>query len=104
MEKYRLKLNGNDSVPNIPNLPSRAKDKTALGYVNLGLPSNLNLTDDNELDWAETSFDTQSVEEEYRSYGFGVLTKLDVNILKFWEVREIYCELSSTTQFSGSTS
>lgn len=103
MEKYRLKNENNGSVlANVTPTPP-SKEKTALGYVNLGLPSNLNLTDDNELDWAETSFDTQSVEEEYRSYGFGVLTKLDVNILKFWEVCEIYCESSSTTQFFGST-
>jgi hypothetical protein len=57
-----------------------------LGYVNLSLPLNLNLTNDDELGWAETSFDTQSVDEEYHSYSFGMLTKLNVNILKFWEV------------------
>ena len=27
------------------------------------------------------------MDEEYRCYSLGVLTKLDVNILKFWEVR-----------------
>ena len=88
MEKYRLKLNTNDGVPHSTVLPTPPpKEKTSLGYVNLGLPSNLNLTDDDELGWAETSFDTQSVDEEYRCYSFGALTRLDVNILKFWEVR-----------------
>jgi hypothetical protein len=93
MERYRLKLNTNNSVPNPTVLPTPSPlppKKTALGYVNLGLPSNLNLTDDNELGWAETSFDAQSVDQEYHSYSFGVLTKLDVNILKFWEVGSNY--------------
>jgi hypothetical protein len=100
MEQYRdrAKLNNNNSVPNVLSSPA-PKGKTALGYVNLGLPSNLNLGDDNELNWAEKSFDTQSIDEEYRSYGFGVLTRLDVDILKFWEV---CLESPSTTQsFSG---
>jgi len=61
----------------------------------------LNLTDDNELGWADTSFDTQSVDEEYCSYSFGMLTKLDVNILKFWEV---CVQIIFNAQFSGSTS
>jgi hypothetical protein len=86
MEQYRLKLNmNNNSIPVSAVLPTLPK-KTTLGYVNLGLPSNFNLTDDNELGWGETSLDTQSVDEEYHSYGYGVLTKLDVDILKFWEV------------------
>ena len=87
MEKYWLKLNTNNSIPNstvlLTPLP---KEKTALGYVNLSLPLNLNLTNNNELGWAETSFNAQSMDEEYDSYSFGVLMKLDVNILKFWEV------------------
>jgi hypothetical protein len=87
MEKYWLKLNMNDSIPDSTVLPTPPpKEKTVLGYVNLGLPSNLDLTDDNELGWAETSFDTQSMDEEYHSHSFGMLMKLDVNILKFWEV------------------
>ena len=101
MEKYRLKLNKN-AGSNVPDVLSKStpapKEKTALGYVNLGLPSNLNLTDDNELDWVETSFDTQSVEQEYHSYGYGVLTKLDVNMLKFWEVCENLRPLSFQAQ------
>lgn len=94
MERYRLKLDANNGARtgNASSALAGAtgpapKEKTVLGYVNLGLPSNLNLTDDNELDWAETSFDTQSVDQEYHSYAYGVLTKLDANILKFWEVR-----------------
>jgi hypothetical protein len=85
MKQYQLKLNTNTD-PTVLLTPT-PKEKTALGYVNLSLPLHLNLTNDDELGWAETSFDTQSVNEEYHSYSFGVLTKLDVNILKFWEVR-----------------
>lgn len=91
MEQYRdrLKSNTNNSVPTVDVSSTHApKERTTLGYVNLGLPSNLNLIDDDELDWASTSSDRQSVDEEYHSYGYGVLTKLDVDILKFWEVHE----------------
>jgi hypothetical protein len=87
MEQYRLKKN----IPNVRATPQAApKKKTSLGYVNLSLPSNLNLTEEDELNWAETSFETQTVDAEYSAYSFGVLTKLDVNILKFWEVSKSF--------------
>jgi hypothetical protein len=71
--------------------PARAispRTKTSLGYVNLGLPSHLTLDDDNELNWADNSLDTQSVDQEYSTYAFGTLAKLDTDILKFWEVHD----------------
>src|ERR1700728_1819828 len=87
MEQYRLKKN----IPNVRATSQAApKGKTSLGYVNLGLPANLNLTEEDELNWVETSFETQTVDAEYSAYGFGVLTKLDVNILKYWEVSKSF--------------
>jgi hypothetical protein len=90
METYWAKQNNNNNAdiagPSVRPPAPHSKAKTALGYVNLGLPANLNITADDEMVWGETSFDTQSIEDEYHSYGSGVLTKIDVNILKFWEV------------------
>jgi hypothetical protein len=63
--------------------------KTSLRYVNLGLPSHLTLDDDNELNWADNSIDTQSVDQEYSAYAFGTLAKLDIDLLKFWEVCDL---------------
>jgi hypothetical protein len=85
MEKYRRKLNEQSAVPAQAIGP---RTKTSLGYVNLGLPSHLTLDNDNELNWADNSLDTQSVDQEYSTYAFGTLAKLDIDILKFWEVRD----------------
>jgi hypothetical protein len=82
MTTYRKKLSNSDVVP------VATTGKTFLGYVNLGLPSNLNLDDDG-MNWAESSSATQSVDQEYTAYGFGAPTKLDVDILKFWEVSKL---------------
>ena len=85
MEKYWRKLNEQSTVPAQAIGPHT---KTLLGYVNLSLPSHLTLDDDNELNWADNSLDTQSVDQEYSAYAFGTLAKLDIDILKFWEVRD----------------
>ena len=85
MEKYRRKLNEQNAAPAQAIAP---RTKTSLGYVNLGLPSHLTLDDDNELNWADRSVDTQSVDQEYSAYAFGTLAKLDTDLLKFWEVRD----------------
>ena len=86
MEKYRRKLNEQSAMP-APAVAPRTK--TSLGYVNLGLPSRLTLDDDDELNWADNSLDPQSVDQEYSAYAFGALAKLDTDILKFWEVRDL---------------
>jgi len=92
MEKYRRKLNEQGATPAQAITP---RTKTSLGYVNLGLPLHLTL-DNNELNWADNSLDTQSVDQEYSAYAFGTLAKLDTDILKFWEV----CDPSSTAKLT----
>jgi hypothetical protein len=83
MEKYHKKLNEQSVMPAQAIAPCT---KTLLRYVNLGLPSHLTLNNDNELNWADNSLDTQSVDQEYSTYAYGTLAKLDTDILKFWEV------------------
>ena len=41
---------------------------SSLGYANLGLPSRLNVDDENDMNWLEASMEGQSVEEEFNSY------------------------------------
>jgi hypothetical protein len=94
MEEYRKKLNEQCTTDVMPAQAIAPPAKTTLGYVNLGLPSRLTLDSDDEngLNWAQANSgldtDTQSVDQEYSAYAFGALTKLDVDILKFWEVRD----------------
>ena len=85
MEKYQRKLNEQSTVPAQAISPHT---KTSLRYVNLSLPLHLTLDDDNELNWADNSLDTQSVDQEYSTYAFGTLAKLDIDILIFWEVHD----------------
>jgi len=64
---------------------SLSTKKTALGYVNLGLPSHFDI-DDNEMNWSDNSLNMQNVEQEYYPYVLGNKSWLDVDLLKFWEV------------------
>ena len=90
MVKYRGK---NSTTRTQPPSPSRiASKKTSLGYVNIGLPSQYNVDDDDDdgLDWSIGGSGVRTVEEEFRLYAFGTLTDfevLDTDLLKFWEVR-----------------
>ena len=83
METYRTRLGPPDVAG--PSSRTLVAPKTNLGYINLGLPSHLNV-DDDSLNWADTSMEHRSALDEYRAYGFGVRSRIDVNLLKFWEV------------------
>lgn len=89
METYRTKLGppAAASAGSSAQACASVAPKTNLGYINLGLPSHLNI-DDNSLNWADTSMEDCSVKDEYSAYAFGVRSKIDVNLLKFWEVRD----------------
>jgi hypothetical protein len=87
MKKYREKRN--NSSDNTRAASSQTAPKvTAIGYINLGLPSEYNVDDDDML-WPSGESGGQTVEEEYRSYAFGARAEgefLGVDLLKFWEV------------------
>ena len=87
MEMYRTKLGllAAASAGSSTQAHTSVAPKTNLGYINLGLPSHLNI-EDNSLNWADTSMEHCSVMNEYSTYAFGVRLKIDVNLLKFWEV------------------
>ena len=90
MVKYHGK---NSTTCTQPPSPSQiVLKKTSLGYVNISLPSQYNVDDDNDngLDWSIGGSGVQTVEEEVCLYAFRALTDfevLDMDLLKFWEVR-----------------
>ncbi|RDB18681.1 hypothetical protein Hypma_014779 [Hypsizygus marmoreus] len=70
--------------------PERSKPKkTSVGWLNLGLA--LEFMEDDNMSWgASNSGGPMTVDQEFRDYG-GHLSKLDTDIVKFWEVhREEY--------------
>jgi hypothetical protein len=68
--------------------PIKGRKMSRLGYVNLGLPSKYQHAADMEWPSQSGSQSTgeRSVENEYQMYIVGALTKMDINLLKFWEV------------------
>jgi hypothetical protein len=82
MEKYKAKLGPSNGTPD-----ESGASRTSLGYVNLGLPAHLNIDDD--MNWADTSMEDRSVRDEYHAYSFGMRSKMDINLLKFWEVCDV---------------
>jgi hypothetical protein len=59
---------------------------SSLGYVNLGLPSRLNVDDENDMNWVEASGEGQSVVEEFNSYDHSKRTPMDQDLLSYWGV------------------
>jgi len=59
---------------------------SSLGYANLGLPSRLNVDDENDMNWLEASMEGQSVEEEFNSYDHSKRTSIDQDLLSYWGV------------------
>ena len=59
---------------------------SSLGYANLGLPSRLNVDDENDMNWLEASMEGQSVEEKFNSYDHSKRTSIDQDLLSYWGV------------------
>lgn len=78
--------------PAIHGSPIKAP-KSCLGYVNLGLPSKYNYAADmgwpSQFESDSQEVGIQSVEAEFQMYSVGALTKMDLNLPKFWEVSAI---------------
>lgn len=85
MVEYRRRLSIDTVIPTPA--PSATVVPTALGYVNLGLPSELNVDDEDDMSWPEPSMEGQSIDEEYSSYNSTHRSKMDVDLLSYWEVR-----------------
>ena len=95
MQRYRTLMNSeglkapSQPTPVIRGSPVKAP-KSRLGYVNLGLPSKYNHATDmgwlSLLDSEPQGFGGVSVEAEYQLYTVGALTKMDINLPRFWEV------------------
>jgi hypothetical protein len=71
-----------------PGSPAPAADPslTSLGYANLGLPSQLNVDDEDEMNWPEASVEGQSIEEEFNTYDHSMWTHMDQDLLSYWGV------------------
>lgn len=90
MESEELHPSSQPSIePIAPHSSVKAKGSSYLGYVNLGLPSKYQHAAD--MGWPSESQNAgsgvQSVESEYQMYAAGTLTKMDINLPRFWEVR-----------------
>jgi hypothetical protein len=59
---------------------------TSVGYANLGLPSQLIIDDENNMNWPEASLEGQSVDEEFTSYDCSKWTGINQDLLSYWEV------------------
>jgi hypothetical protein len=93
MNSERLKASSQSKpTPAVRGSPVKAP-KSRLGYVNLGLPSKYNYAAD--MGWPSQSgpdpqeVGIQSVEAEFQMYSVGALTKMDLNLPKFWEVTAV---------------
>lgn len=72
-------------VPSTPT-PAQSTTLTSLGYANLGLPSQLTVDEENDMNWPEISLEGQSVDEEFKSYNSSKRTAIDQDLLSYWEV------------------
>jgi hypothetical protein len=88
MAKYRKKYNIGVVSANAAAASSKTT-KTSLGYVNLGLPSNLNIDDDDDLNWDDNNKEILSLEAEYQGYAFGSRPGIDTDLLLYWEVSDL---------------
>ena len=59
---------------------------TSLGYANLGLPSRLNVNDETDMNWDESSDEGHSVDEEFTAYDHSKQAPIDQDPLVYWGV------------------
>lgn len=86
MSKFRTRL-GIGMVSAIPTpTPAQSTTLTSLGYANLGLPSELIIDDENDMNWPEPSLEGQSLDKEFTSYNYSKWTRIDQYLLSYWEV------------------
>jgi hypothetical protein len=76
-------------VSAVPTPTPQRTSQTSLGYANLGLPSQLTVDEDNDMNWPEVSLEGQSVDEEYKSYNQSKRTAIDQDLLSYWEVSHV---------------
>jgi hypothetical protein len=73
-----------------PTTSSPGSSMTSLGYVNLGLPSRLNISDDDDMNWPEDSAEGQSVDEEFSAYDTTKRAPLNQDLLRYWGVSVLF--------------
>jgi hypothetical protein len=84
MSEYRARL-GIGMVTAATPTPAQSTS-TNLGYINLGLPSQLTIDDENDMSWPEVSLEGLSVDEEFRTYNSTKRTAINQDLLSYWEV------------------
>lgn len=83
MGMYRSKM---DPLVPEPLTSTSGPRRTALGYVNHGLPSDFNVVDDDDMSWSEASIEIPPVDQEYKAYVRGARLTMDIDLVNFWEV------------------
>lgn len=85
MYKYRSRIG-----PSSPARPAPTARKTSLGYVKLGIPSKYNVLANDDMNWNDNSVETPSVDKEYKAYVNGTRARIDVDLVKYWDVSDLY--------------
>lgn len=92
MAEYRLRHAIGVVTPAInttssPRPVAAGSSMTNLGYANLGLPSRLNVEDEDDMNWFEASVEGQSVDEEFAAYDHSKpRAPIDQDLLVYWGV------------------
>lgn len=63
--------------------------QTSLGYVNLGLPSRLNVDNEDDMNWPDVSVEGQSVDAEFTAYDRSKRAPIDQDLLSYWGVSDL---------------
>jgi hypothetical protein len=84
MTEYRLK-HSIGVAPASSSPVAGGSSMTSLGYVNLGLPSRLNV-EETDMNWDEASVEGQSVSEEFSAYDLSKRAPIDQDLLVYWGV------------------
>jgi hypothetical protein len=86
MADYRLRHAIGVVQPTPVTSVTTGSSMTSLGYVNLGLPSRLNVDDEDDMNWLEASVEGQSVDEEFTAYDHSKQAPIDQDLLSYWGV------------------
>lgn len=85
MQTYR----SHTGPPSPARAPASTSRQSRLGYQLLGIPSDFNVLQDDNLNWPNAGSGA-ALDREYKAYINGARTDIDIDLPKFWEVRILF--------------